>query len=528
MAENLPITAFHERFRGETNEEKNTMLISRALTLLVVLSLSAGCDPTLKPNPIAKQFGTTTQTTERYHVLAERPFEIMLGWDGYVVALEKISKEIAYPVDSAKPGTAHPYDLLISQYDQQMKIENPKLVAHLADRFDDNKIMVVTHVLAYERQGVGVRYLYNVYDHGGLRQDVCTTADLKPQGPAVLDRPTDAGTYSPLLKTPLAKPPACGAHEDFFTRGIAVLQTTLKNELRERLRTGTYTHLVLASMGWDNDQVESVRRYSATLSVLAEAARRQGATFRPLVIGITWPSVWGWASWFDFGQLVYKLVGYGNKADDADEVGYTIFNYLLNGLARNVVMEAGQPNLPIVALGHSFGGRVVSRALFSDDLLRPDLKEGRRAPVTVFIGLQPAFSINRFIRDCPDRDGRHCGNEGSPYADIKKPDSGIVITTSEHDTANPIAWFLTQARHAGGWRGLVRAREHSSIFEFLDGDDPTAQLNNAATCQKLRRREHVAIVDAKSFVFNHNDVLDLEMGELMWSAIRCFTGERSS
>jgi hypothetical protein len=352
---------------------------------------------------------------------------------------------------------------------------------------------------------------------------VCGPAGVKPPGPTVLDRPTDAGTYSPLLKTPLTKAPTCGVHEDFFTTGVAVLQTTLKDGVRERLRTGMYTHLVLASMGWDNDQVESVRRYGATLSVLAEAARRQQGAFRPLVFGITWPSVWGWASWFDFGQLVYKLFGYGNKADDADEVGYTVFNYLLNGLARDVVVEAGQPNLPIVALGHSFGGRVVSRALFSDDLLRPALKGRRRAPVTVFIGLQPAFSINRFIRDCPDRDGKHCGDEGSPYADVKKPGSGIVITTSEHDTANPMAWFLTRSRHAGGWRGLARAREHPSIFEFLDGDDPTAQLNNTPTCQTLRTHERVVMVDAKSFVFDHNDVLDLETGEVMWSAIRCFT-----
>jgi hypothetical protein len=444
----------------------------------------------------------------------------MLGWDGYVVALEKITKEIAYPPESAKPAGSHPYDLLISPYDDQ--IENPNLVAHLADRLDDRKIMVVTHVLAYERQGVGVRYLYNLYDHGGLRRDMCGGVGVKPPDPTVLDRPTDAGTYSPLLKTPLAEPPACGADEDFFSRGLSVLQTTMNDEVRERLQTGKYTHLVVASMGWDNDQVESVRRYGATLSVLAEAARRQQAPFQPLVIGITWPSVWGWASWFDFGQLAYKLGGYGNKADDADEIGYTIFNYLLNGLARNVVMEAGQPNLPIVALGHSFGGRVVSRALFSDDLLRPALKEGRRAPVTVFIGLQPAFSINRFIRNCPDREGQHCGDEGSPYADLKKPGSGIVITTSEHDTANPLAWFLTRARHAGGWRGLARAREHPALFEFLDGDDPTTRLREDATCQRVRTRERVVMVDAKAFVLDHNDVLDIEMGELMWSAIRCF------
>jgi len=110
-----------------------------------------------------------------------------------------------------------------------------------------------------------------------------------------------------------------------------------------------------------------------------------------------------------------------------------------------------------------------------------------------------------------------------PDEDAAKPGAGIVITTSEHDTANPLAWFLSRARHAGGWRGLVRAREHPAVFEILDGHEPTERLRDAGTCRDVRERKRVVMVDAKSFVFDHNDVLDLEAGELVWAAVRCFT-----
>jgi hypothetical protein len=242
--------------------------------------------------------------------------------------------------------------------------------------------------------------------------------------------------------------------------------------------------------------------------------------------------VWGWASWFDLGQLAYKLFGYGNKADDADEVGYTIFNYLLNGLARGAAQGVDGSRIPIIALGHSFGGRLVSRALFSDHLLKSAYRTD--APqVDLFIGLQAAFSINRFIRRCPDHDReKHCGNEGSPYESYVTRKTTVILTTSEHDTANPLAWFLTRARHAGGGRGLKRAREHEltpnrpdGVFHILSDAKPTVL---AERCGELQRRPPtVIVVDAKPFVFDHNDVLDLETGELIWGAMRCFTSAAS-
>jgi hypothetical protein len=507
------------------------------------LLLMAGCAKSPPPNSMAQKLDVASQTTERYHVLAERPFDMVLAHEGYVIALEKITVGLAN--GSGRPRCAptarqHPYDALIHIYDEAESAENPARAAHLHDRLDDRKLMVVTHVLAYEPGGVGARFLYNIYD---VAESALQTGQ-EPQQPGhsgfVVDRATDAGTYSPLLGSDaLVQPPGQTADSAFFQRGFDALCVTLREELRAKLLRAAdagqpYTHLILGSMGWDNDQLESVRRYSSTLSNVFEAARRdpgEPMRFRPLLVGITWPSVWGWASWFDFGQLAYKLAGYGNKADDADEVGYTIFNYLLNGLALDLKadLEERAP-LRVVTFGHSFGGRVVSRALFSDHLLRDELRgSGPRPPIDLFVGLQPAFSINRFIQRCADAQGHHCGEEGSPYAGYADQRARIVLTTSVEDGANPLAWYLTRAEHVGGKRGLETARRYElkdgqidGIFRILDYEDAGQQLANSETCARLRHGSDVIMVDASSFVFDHNDVLDLEAGELMWTAIRCF------
>ena len=159
-------------------------------------------------------------------------------------------------------------------------------------------------------------------------------------------------------------------------------------------------------------------------------------------------------------------------------------------------------------------------SLLGDQLLYAVLPSHHAAAGIGVASLGVMLSIHRFIRGCPDRPGGHCGNEGTPYEDFKAG-PGIVITTSEHDTANPLAWFLTRARHAGGRLGLARAREHPAIFAVLDHEKETQRLSDPGTCGRLRSRERVVMVDARSFVFDHNDVLDLEAGELMWSAIRC-------
>lgn len=54
-----------------------------------------------------------------------------------------------------------------------------------------------------------------------------------------------------------------------------------------------YSHIIVFSMGWNNNQQESIYRYNTILDNIKEVARKeQNDCFKPLVIGFTWPSVW--------------------------------------------------------------------------------------------------------------------------------------------------------------------------------------------------------------------------------------------
>jgi len=119
----------------------------------------------------------------------------------------------------------------------------------------------------------------------------------------------------------------------------------------------------------------------------------------------------------------------------------------------------------------------------------------------------------------------NAGREGSPYAEFSNLPTKFVLTTSENDSANPIAHYITGASHVGGKAGLRTAKNNPDIFEVRDW----AKHNESRI---LLRQDKVLIIDAKSIVVNpdpkftvdepdaHNDILDREMAELLWYFIK--------
>ena len=63
------------------------------------------------------------------------------------------------------------------------------------------------------------------------------------------------------------------------------------NDLTDQLNN-KYTHILVMSMGWNNDQVESLWRYKKILKNLSSVADEKKEIFKPLVIAFTWPSAW--------------------------------------------------------------------------------------------------------------------------------------------------------------------------------------------------------------------------------------------
>ena len=292
------------------------------------------------------------------------------------------------------------------------------------------------------------------------------------------------------------------------------------NDLSNRLASNNdYTHIIVMSMGWNNDQVESVLRYNKILKNLKAAAIKSNYKFKPLVIGFTWPSVWFSISDSLVAQTLGHLISYPTKANDADEIGYTWANLALNEKLPAAIRTAQskglkKENIPkVVVIGHSFGARVLSRALFSSGHLKSMQNE---TSVDLFFGLQGAFSVRRFI---PGE-----GKEGSPYKNFNELSTEIILTSSIYDSANPVAAYVTGAHHVGGKQGLRTAQEtgNSSVFDnkVWKKDTKSFPLPKGKVLM-IDASEIVVENDLPNYKYSaHNDILDTEMGELLWSFIR--------
>ena len=341
------------------------------VALVAPLVLLVGCE-TMIPDPVATKIGTEARTPRRYHYLAEQPFGDGLLHTGFVVAIEKA------PKDKVGKGA----------WGSRIKLPSdarPEVGAKFTEVMDGEKAMVVTHIIAYapdraaaSQPRMVTRFLYNVYPNAGAKE--------------------------------FGADPGAESYEERGWRALeGELLTAVRGELQAASTRGApYTHLLIGSMGWDNDQVECLRRFNAIVDHALAAARRagSGAAFNPLLVGITWPSVWGWPSWFDIGAALYKLFGYANKADDADEIGFGLGNWVVNRLGAEA--KLAQPTLKLVVFGHSFGARLTSRAVFSRAFLKQPPGD---SPVDLYLGLQGAFSVRRFIKNE--------GNEGWPYAGVR-------------------------------------------------------------------------------------------------------------
>ena len=75
-------------------------------------------------------------------------------------------------------------------------------------------------------------------------------------------------------------------------KGLDELFEDLSHQLKSSSDAGQpYSHILVMSMGWNNDQVESVRRFNRILDNLEKAAGNS-ESFKPVVIVFTWPSAW--------------------------------------------------------------------------------------------------------------------------------------------------------------------------------------------------------------------------------------------
>jgi hypothetical protein len=442
------------------------------------------------PLPEEKAIGTSGAIA-RYHALLNTPFRHPLVADGYIIGIEKSPRtKVGFSVYG--PDTRR----LIEPANSALKL-HPRDLAQQQKSFiaalDDPKVMFVSHILRY----------------GSATNDPETKVDL---------------AYSAYSKTafgPYAAAPLSQAYENGWA-ALEQLQQQIVDDVARAKKQGTpFTHLLFASMGWNNDQFESIARYNAIIQHTQRAARANGTRFKPLVIGLTWPSVWGGTSAFDLANRAAHIGSYTVKARDADEIGYGIANYLLNASLPRIEAQTG---LPTVLLGHSMGARILTRAYFSADLLKDNAPRTGSGPTV--ISLQAALSANRFLPEYqlvpPFR--WVISGEGGPYQTNADQSGLMAMTWSTHDNANPVARFATGARHVGGTAGAKRIAKEPKLAKMFEtvalvGNDDMSELNGP--CKAVRQNRKVLYVNASGIIASHGDIANPEVGKLVWKLVSC-------
>jgi len=289
-------------------------------------------------------------------------------------------------------------------------------------------------------------------------------------------------------------------------------------------------------MGWNNDQVESIQRYNKIIKNLKESAKHHNQDFKPLVIGLSWPSVWGNSTVPVWRQLLH-LFSYGNKANDADEIGYTYGNYIINKIIPRLKIKSRVNEQPakVILIGHSMGVRLLTRALFSSHILKDE--ESSPSGVDYVFGLEGAFSINRFV----EGSGLYfpanlfSKGEGYPYSDYAKLRSKLIMTWSKEDKANPFSTFLNGSAHIGGVVGFERSRMPDKWKPFVHlrwarGQDwklleHEKEDYENVHCTQFKSKKKVLMTDLSNIIDNHNDICDYQMGNFIWEAMECFSEE---
>ena len=296
----------------------------------------------------------------------------------------------------------------------------------------------------------------------------------------------------------------CRADEDAYDQGWRAL-LRLRQTLGEMVATYRPTHVLVVCMGWRVDQHEGIHDTAKVLERMRRAARAEAhGDFRPLVAMITWPSNWAW------GPLG-EVASYFTKANDADEVGMLWVNLLVHRVIAPVTKRA---QLPVVAIGHSFGARILTRALVSRPLIDCSEQCQRDSPVDLMIALQGAFDFERFV---PGE-----GMEGAPYSRLPYT-SGTqwVLTYSGRDYANMVSRAVTGSLHVGSRLAWWRSARYPCLVERArvncDGSS-WHSLNPAGP----PGRKRVLYLDATRVLPGHSAIFTPGVGRLLMAAIRRF------
>jgi len=510
----------------------------------------------------------------KFHHILHYPRGTALHFPGYIVGIEKADQ------DEVRGPKHHPE--LLNGSDEDDGAEVRRKISR------DPKTHVITHVVSYGRNDEQVKD-YAVF---GDRIKSCVVySAIPPDGEngtvkadylnATTPPPGKDGAHGIFEYCETKDDPekqtgeASGPFEDSW-RGVAGLRKGLEQDLKDGLKENPesikerrgYSHILVFVMGWNTVQAEAVRNFNSMIGhLLDEVEARRMATkcngkaediqavcrFKPLFVGVTWPSDWEISPMLPVGPAFVRSISFPNKASDAKEVGMMWLRALLEKAvlpARASVYEddADQPRLMVV--GHSFGARAaVAGTLFPSAL---DTNHGLAAvldghwrfrPGDRLIGLQGAYRIDEL------------------FIDPKKPEMGlkeniaetglrVFMTTSAFDEAVDTAFWGTYAGQAKAfdkvcgdngteaYRPFVGCR--SAHYRSVPGRTadrlgygvqrcttvpPTRPLTNPSLAEPNGDDKPVTFVDASAVINcraaftgggSHSDIYRRESARLLW------------
>jgi hypothetical protein len=259
----------------------------------------------------------------------------------------------------------------------------------------------------------------------------------------------------------------------------------------------------VVSTGWNTYEFEELYNYRDWVRELLSAANNSETSvkdFRPMFIATAWESTW---------TKIPKVLSAITKGNDADEVGYSWMNKVLNEVILPATKDEN-PSLRVILVGHSYGTRVLGSALYARSLLEHRGSLSKSLP-DAFIGLQSAFPIKRLLFE---------GKEPT-WAHFNSLETRVTLFASVHDQSTSY-WFLPT--YAGGAQAIAYASSspEASWISFQEANHDGTNLGSGMA-------KKVKLIDASSFVKNempgtrggaHSDVFDRQMANAIIQIVR--------
>ncbi|MEC5214888.1 hypothetical protein RCH06_003459 [Polaromonas sp. CG_9.5] len=418
-----------------------------------------------------------------FHDIIYNPEAIALNFPGYIVGLDKGRRH------AVGNGVIYP----------DSNLEDQRGMRNIKERMrSDPKIHYISHVVRDEGKPYGQDncLIYTMYSQWGSSKinagDAPAKMCFKDQANTGKSQTAQVDSYKAL---------------DLLT---TELQQTIKDK---KSKDGHgYTHVIVASMGWNTPQIKAIQNFNSIVPHLKNAAGK--SRFEPLFIGVTWPSVWS-SQWLD---PLIKFASYKAKANDADEVGTIWISEIIDR-----IKFVAPPETMLVGIGHSFGARAMFSAICGESISGKARLSKRKW--NTLIGWQSAFSINRFTENG--------SGDGFSYSKgcLDKVDT-IVLTASEYDTAVNSAFWADMAGSRDQWKevcsGLLKEGNKIKINGKVNCITSDPDKKSESESEIDIKRGYINYVDASKIVLlsqpntgggAHNDIYRAVHGKLNWKAI---------